>query len=316
MRLAAGWNGLDGKGPLVYKTLVLTGLRRGELASITVGQLDLDADPPSLVLAAADEKNREGSTLPLRADLAADLRAWLADKAQAAQEAAGDVLAVAFDERHQDEAGGLGGHVLRLPAAGPTLPPDTPVFTVPAGLVKILNRDLKLAGIAKRDDRGRTVDVHALRHTFGTLLSKGGVAPRTAQAAMRHSTIDLTMNVYTDPRLLDVAGAMEALPALPLGNGPQQEAFAAKATGTDDYRASEFAPGFAPTTGKTCILESIADKIATGRGEAEKTGTVAVSACPVKAKDPLTTAVNGSFRVEVRGLEPLACTLRTYRSPS
>ena len=34
---------------------------------------------------------------------------------------------------------------------------------------------------------------------------------------MRHSTIDLTMNVYTDPRLLDVAGAMEALPALPLG---------------------------------------------------------------------------------------------------
>ena len=34
---------------------------------------------------------------------------------------------------------------------------------------------------------------------------------------MRHSKIDLTMNVYTDPKLLDVAGAMEALPALPLG---------------------------------------------------------------------------------------------------
>jgi len=31
---------------------------------------------------------------------------------------------------------------------------------------------------------------------------------------MRHSTIDLTMNVYTDPRLLDVAGAAEALPGL------------------------------------------------------------------------------------------------------
>jgi site-specific recombinase XerD len=40
------------------------------------------------------------------------------------------------------------------------------------------------AGIPKRDDRGRTVDVHALRHTFGTHLSKNGVAPRTAQAAM------------------------------------------------------------------------------------------------------------------------------------
>jgi hypothetical protein len=31
---------------------------------------------------------------------------------------------------------------------------------------------------------------------------------------MRHSSLDLTMNVYTDPSLLDVAGALEALPAL------------------------------------------------------------------------------------------------------
>ena len=70
--------------------------------------------------------------------------------------------------------------------------------------------------IDKRDDRGRTIDVHALRHTFGTHLSKGGVAPRTAQAAMRHSTLELTMNTYTDPRLLDVAGALQVLPDLPL----------------------------------------------------------------------------------------------------
>jgi len=31
---------------------------------------------------------------------------------------------------------------------------------------------------------------------------------------MRHSSLDLTMNVYTDPTLLDVAGALEALPGL------------------------------------------------------------------------------------------------------
>jgi len=43
-------------------------------------------------------------------------------------------------------------------------------------------------------------------------LSKAGVAPRVAQAAMRHSSIDLTMNIYTDPTLLDVAGAINALP--------------------------------------------------------------------------------------------------------
>ena len=33
---------------------------------------------------------------------------------------------------------------------------------------------------------------------------------------MRHSSIDLTMNVYTDPRLLDVHGALDSLPTLSL----------------------------------------------------------------------------------------------------
>ena len=81
----------------------------------------------------------------------------------------------------------------------PDFPADTPVFDVPAGLVRIFDRDLKRAGIPKRDDRGRTLDVHALRTTFGTLLSRGGVPLRTAQAAMRHSDPSLTANVYTDP---------------------------------------------------------------------------------------------------------------------
>ena len=44
---------------LIYKTLVLTGLRKGELASLTVGQLDLDGPMPFVVLDAADEKNRQ-----------------------------------------------------------------------------------------------------------------------------------------------------------------------------------------------------------------------------------------------------------------
>src|SRR6476659_8520498 len=131
------------------------------------------------------------------------------------------------------------------------LPADTPLFDVPAGLVRILDRDLKAAGIPKRDDRGRTVDVHAMRTTFGTLLSRTGTAPRTAQAAMRHSDIKLTMGVYTDPRLLDVRGAVEKLPALPLPggqNGTTQGA--ARLTGTDHRPGSapgSLAPGLAPS---------------------------------------------------------------------
>ena len=79
---------------LIYKTLVLTGLRKNELASITVGQVMLDAPLPYLILNAADEKNREGSTIPLRSDLAADLREWIAEKAQKARE---NVKTIPFD---------------------------------------------------------------------------------------------------------------------------------------------------------------------------------------------------------------------------
>src|SRR5262245_21565778 len=171
-----------------------------------------------------------GNEVPLRDDLADDLRHWLAEKLS----------------RAQDKARQCGKPIpVRLP-------PDTPVFTVPGALVKILDRDLVLAGLArrvkargkwridKRDELGRALDVHALRHTFGTLLSKGGVTPRTAQAAMRHSDIKLTMNVYTDPALLDVRGALDALPALPL-DGNQGASEAARATGTED-EAGKFAP--------------------------------------------------------------------------
>jgi integrase len=103
------------------------------------------------------------------------------------------------------------------------------LFDVPDGLIRIFDRDLVFAGLApvetrggkevviKTDDRGRTIDVHAMRHTFGTQLSKAGVPLRTAQAAMRHSDPSLTANVYTDPKLLDVAGAVASLPHLPLG---------------------------------------------------------------------------------------------------
>lgn len=157
----------------IYRTFVTTGLRLNELKTLTVAQLDLTPGREGLQLDCADEKNRAGSTVPLRADLAADLRQWVADNGLAAAD--------------------------RL-------------FTVPAGLRRILDRDMRAAGIAKRDERGRTVDVHALRTTFGTWLSVAEVAPRTAQAAMRHGDISLTMGTYTDAKLLDVRRAVEQLP--------------------------------------------------------------------------------------------------------
>jgi integrase len=254
---------------LVYKTFLLTGLRRGELASVTVGQLHLEGPVAFLSLDAGDEKSREGNDLPLREDLAADLRDWLADKLR----------------RLQEEARQAGAPI---PAR---LPPDTPLFTVPVELVKILNRDLKLAGIAKRDERGRTLDVHALRHTFGTHLSKSGVAPRVAQAAMRHSTLDLTMNVYTDPKLLDVGGALDALPPLPL-QGDHREGETVLATGTDGEAARTLAPLLAPTLAPTADNRGPTLSVSGNPSSADVSDTLAVSGSAVKGKGRLSSPDN------------------------
>ena len=160
---------------LIYKTAILTGLRFNELQTLSVGDLSF-GDLPFVKLQRNNEKNRKGSTVALRSDLAVDLKEWCQGKAL------GDL-----------------------------------VFNVPKGLLRILDRDLKAAGIPKIDSEGFVVHVHALRHSFGTHLSKAGVLPRIAQAAMRHSNISLTMNTYTDARLLDTSAAVECLPSLPIG---------------------------------------------------------------------------------------------------
>ena len=283
---------------LIYKTLVLTGLRLNELRTLTVGQIQLDGALPCIVLNAADEKNREGSTLPLRADLAADLRAWIDDWAKPT---------AVETNRHTIPFGRTSRHEAAKEAANAKL------FTVPAGLVRILNRDIEAAGIDKQDDRGRTIDVHALRGTFATMLSTSGVAPRTAQAAMRHSSIDLTMNAYTDPRLLDVAGALDSLPTLSLdGTMPNTM----KATGTFDVLSCFVAPTVALTLGKPSKLVSHADNASRIGHVNSMTDTLSTSAYAVKTKDPLTTGVNGSQEVEAKGVEPSTSALRTQRSPN
>jgi len=280
---------------LIYKTLVLTGLRRGELASLTVGQLELDGPMPFAELKAADEKNRQGSTIPLRADLASDLRDWLSDTPKPS--------------------------TLRLRNDKGTCDSKRPLFTVPKGLVRILDRDLRTAGIAKRDERGRTIDVHALRTSFGTLLSTGGVTPRTAQAAMRHSKIDLTMNIYTDPKLLDVHGALDALPSLDLNPSPSTERAAMRATGTDVHNAaanprrvesagatgkSFVAPPVAPNSGKRG--QSVSFAVISSDDADERTprrATLANRMKPSKKKALPAVFAGKAFDVEDNGVEPM-----------
>ena len=183
---------------LIYKTLILTGLRANELRTLRVGDLSF-GDVPFLVLRASNEKNRKGSTIPIKSDLAADLRVWSEGKTSSEL-----------------------------------------VFNVPTGLLRILNRDLIAAGIDKMDENEGRIHLHAMRHSTGTHLSAAGVSPRTAQAVMRHSDIALTMNTYTDEKLLQTSAAVELLPELPVNTKrTEAESFVAPAVAPTPYKRSQ-----------------------------------------------------------------------------
>ena len=71
---------------------------------------------------------------------------------------------------------------------------------------------------------------------------------------MRHSTPTLTANIYTDPRLLDVYGAVESLPMLTLTMTRQDAPETLRATGTTGTLDSQLVPVLVPTSGKPCLL--------------------------------------------------------------
>lgn len=242
-----------------YLVALTTGLRRSELARLVVADLDLGGPRlceirPALSLRPEHEKSRRGAVLPLRRDVARELGETLAQR-----------LALVQADRGERGA--------PLPVR---LPPDEPIFHVPAP--RTVNLDFAFAGISKRDERGRVVDFHSLRVTFGTNLSRSGASLRVAQSAMRHTDPKLTANVYTDPELLDVAGAVDALPALPLAAHESADERVAAGCESGSPEASALAPALAPTRGFSGPRQSL-PVTSTGSGFAR---TAAPSASQVE----------------------------------
>lgn len=161
---------------MMYRLAVETGLRANELRTLTRASFALDGAAPTVTVAAAYSKHRRADTLPLRPELAAELRNFVAGLAPAAQ-------------------------VFKLPA--------TRRFAA-----ALFQDDLKAAGVAYVDDAGRFADFHALRHTFITNLANGGVHPKTAQTLARHCTITLTMDRYSHVVRGDQTAALGVLPDL------------------------------------------------------------------------------------------------------
>jgi len=170
---------------MLYRLAMETGLRAGELRSLTTASFRLDDAPPTVTVKAAYSKHRREDTLPIRPDTVALLKDFFANKV-----------------------------------------PATPAFRVPKRrlVAPMLRADLRAAGIAYRDNDGRVVDFHALRHTFITNLKQAGVHPKVAQILARHSTITLTMDHYSHTVVGELTEAVSALPDLSVSPTGDMEA--------------------------------------------------------------------------------------------
>ena len=97
----------------------------------------------------------------------------------------------------------------------------------PAGAmphVHALHTDLERAGIPRRDERGRWADFHSFRYSFCTWMGRQYPIQKV-KVLMRHSTIKLTADLYTDLGIDDVAEAEWMLE--PMFRCPERTAIAA-----------------------------------------------------------------------------------------
>ena len=73
--------------------------------------------------------------------------------------------------------------------------------------------DLRAAGINDgKDERGRWVMFHSLRHTLNNSLARAGVDLTMRRLVMRHSDSRLTEVTYLDEKQLPTAGLTDRLP--------------------------------------------------------------------------------------------------------
>ncbi len=90
-------------------------------------------------------------------------------------------------------------------------PDNVAVFPITDRSAKMVQKDLKAAGINPADSEGRRLDFHSLRGFYASALLEGGASVKTTQTLMRHSTPLLTLNLYARLDPADAARAVESI---------------------------------------------------------------------------------------------------------
>lgn len=156
---------------ILYLVAAFTGLRAAELASLTRSSFDLERR--TITVQAAYSKRRREDVLPLNASLLVILEPFIVT---------------------------LNGKIWNGSWAN----------SGSANVMRMLRHDLKIAEI-DYVVAGRYADFHALRHTFISSLARSGVHPSKAKELARHSTITLTMDVYSHVETEALRSAVDTL---------------------------------------------------------------------------------------------------------
>ena len=167
---------------LLYETALCSGLRAEELRHLTADHIDVEAS--CLKLEADWTKNRKAGRQPLPRTLVGQLLSYA--KTDDAKKRYTDAFA-------------RSGAPLRCP--------DNPLLYVPRATATTMDVDLRHADIPKHTKEGK-LDFHALRVAYINNLLAAGMDGKTAQTMARHSTLDMTMNVYartSEDRLMQAA---------------------------------------------------------------------------------------------------------------
>ena len=180
-----GWN-----RALAYRLMSVSGLRWNECRTLSISDIHTEADTPYVNIQAGREKARRGAKIPLHGAIV-------------------DELASFIKAREKSLTGDCGASVVTFPGViGNALLFDD----LPLKVSRQFKGDCKAAGVMAVDASGRVADVHCLRYYFGTELARAGVPLHIVQKLMRHSTPDLTSNVYVHATLTDLSAAVDLLP--------------------------------------------------------------------------------------------------------
>ena len=156
---------------LLYQVATLTGLRRQELRSLVVS--DLDAERCGIHVRAEISKDRKYHWQPIPRTLLGELQASI-DSGAAKRL--------------------YGRHYVRRDSTARDIP-DEPLLFVASQPAREMADDLAQAGIPKTNLRGELV-LHSCRVTYINWLLEQGANAKEAMVLARHAGLDMTLGVY------------------------------------------------------------------------------------------------------------------------